>query len=161
MWLESRVRTAVAKALAAWDLGPSVQIPVERTTRPEHGDLSTRVAFVLARARGGAPQEIAAELASRLAGLPVFRSVEAAGGFVNFSLHPSTVHGALRRVLADGVRYGRGSEGAGKMVQVEFISSNPTGPLTVGHLRQAAGRRRRRAVRPTWMGLRPQVLPER
>ena len=138
MRLESLVRTAVAGALAQWGISPSVEIPVERTTRPEHGDLSTRIAFVLSRVRGVSPQEIAAELASRLADPSAFRSVEASGGFVNFSLHPSTVHDALRRALADGVHYGRGSEGVGKSVQVEFISSNPTGPLTIGHLRQAA-----------------------
>lgn len=57
---------------------------------------------------------------------------------MNFVLDPSAVHGVLRAILADGDRYGRSEEGKGKTVQVEFVSSNPTGPLTIGHLRQAA-----------------------
>lgn len=138
MRLESLVRTAVAAALAQWGVSSPGEIPVERTTRPEHGDLSTRIPFVLSRMRGGSPQEIAVELASCLADPSAFRSVEASGGFVNFALHPSAVHDALRRALADGVHFGRGGEGIGKKVQVEFVSSNPTGPLTIGHLRQAA-----------------------
>lgn len=138
MRLEALVRTSVGEALAGWGVPSALEIPVERTARPEHGDLSTRVAFVLSRTRGAPPPQIATELASCLADRSAFHAVEAAGGFVNFTLRPSVVHDVLRQILADGPRYGRRDEGQGKTVQVEFVSSNPTGPLTIGHLRQAA-----------------------
>ena len=138
MRLEALVRASVREALAAGGGALPAEIPVERAARPEHGDLSTRIAFLLARERGVPPSEIAAQLAARLVGRPAFHTVAAAGGFVNFALRPETIHDVLRGILADGLRYGRGDEGAGKTVQVEFVSSNPTGPLTIGHLRQAA-----------------------
>ncbi len=138
MRLEALVRSAVREALLTWGGPAPEEIPVERTGRPEHGDLTTRIAFVLARVRVTPPPVLAAQLASRLAGHPAFRSVQAAGGFVNFTLTPEALHGVLRAILADGERYGQGEEGRGKTVQVEFVSSNPTGPLTIGHLRQAA-----------------------
>ncbi|MDD5764456.1 MAG: arginine--tRNA ligase [Candidatus Bipolaricaulis anaerobius] len=138
MRLEALVRAAVVEALAAGGKPVPAEVPIERTTRPEHGDLSTRVAFLLARELGAPPATIAAELAARLAADPSFLKVQPAGGFVNFTLHPTTLHSVLRQILSSGDRYGRGEEGEGKTVQVEFVSSNPTGPLTIGHLRQAA-----------------------
>lgn len=138
MRLEDLVRTSIVEAIAAGGGPVPPDVPVDRAARPEHGDLATRVAFVLARAQGSPPAEIAAELASRLAGHSEFLKVEPVGGFVNFTLHPRALHAVLRRILADGEAYGRGDNGKGKSVQVEFVSSNPTGPLTIGHLRQAA-----------------------
>lgn len=137
MRLEALARSALGDALGALEIPIPAEIPVDRPARPEHGDLSSRVAFLLARQVRKSPPELAAELA-RLASRPPFRSVRAEGGFVNFVLDPSAVHGVLRAILADGDRYGRSEEGKGKTVQVEFVSSNPTGPLTIGHLRQAA-----------------------
>jgi len=138
MRLEALVRASIEEALAglAWPFPAS--IPVDRAARPEHGDLASRIAFPLSQGRDEAPAEIATRLAARLAGHPAFSKVEAAGGFVNFTLRPETVQDVLRRILEDGPRYGRAEDGAGRTVQVEFVSSNPTGPLTIGHLRQAA-----------------------
>ncbi len=138
MRLEALVRTAVGEVLSSWSVPTSVAIPVERPARPEHGDLSTRVAFALSRLRDAPPPQVAAELAAALASREEFQSVEAAGGFVNCFFRPGAVHAVLRQALADGARYGHGEEGRGRTVQVEFVSSNPTGPLTIGHLRQAA-----------------------
>ncbi len=138
MRLEALVRAAVEQALAASGDSASLDVPVERTSKPEHGDLCTRVAFLLSRERGQPPDAIARDLAARLAGQPAFHRVEAAGGFVNVTLRTATLHEVLREVLGEGAQYGRGTEGAGKTVQIEFVSSNPTGPLTIGHLRQAA-----------------------
>lgn len=138
MRLEALLSAAVAEALAQLGEPVPAEIPVERAARPEHGDLSTRVAFVLARDLGASPAEIATRLARKLQEQRAFRTAAAAGGFVNVALRPEALHDLLRRVLADGGRYGRDNEGEGKTVQVEFVSSNPTGPLTIGHLRQAA-----------------------
>lgn len=138
MRLEALVQAAVTEALGELGMPVPAEIPVERAARPEHGDLSTRVAFLLARDLGAPPAEIAAALARRLAHQPAFRTAAAAGGFINVALCPETLHDLLRRILTDGTRYGQGEEGKGRTVQVEFVSSNPTGPLTIGHLRQAA-----------------------
>lgn len=138
MRLEALARSALQDALGALEVPIPAEIPVDRPARPEHGDLSSQVAFLLARGARRSPPELAAELAARLRDRPPFRSVQAAGGFVNFTLEPTALHGVLRAILADGDRYGRSEEGKGKTVQVEFVSSNPTGPLTIGHLRQAA-----------------------
>lgn len=135
MRLEALVRSALRDVLPE---GTPEVMPVERAGRPEHGDFTSRIAFLLSRLRNAPPAVLAADLSSRLTGHPAFRSVQAAGGFVNFTLTPEALHGVLRAILADGTRYGWGEEGKGKRVQVEFVSSNPTGPLTIGHLRQAA-----------------------
>jgi arginyl-tRNA synthetase len=138
MRLEALVRASIADALA--DLGAPVppEVPVDRTARAEHGDLASRVAFLLSRDMGEPPPAIAGRLAARLADAPSFAKVAAAGGFVNFTLRPDAVQRVLRQILDDGHGYGRTRDGAGRTVQVEFVSSNPTGPLTIGHLRQAA-----------------------
>ncbi|GAB4304428.1 MAG: arginine--tRNA ligase [Candidatus Bipolaricaulota bacterium] len=138
MRLEALVQASVAEALAGRGWPVSAEIPVDRAARPEHGDLVTRVAFHLSRELGVPPAEVASQLARDLTAHPSFAKVEPVGGFVNFALRPEAIHDVLRQVLADGEAYGRGDEGRGRTVQVEFVSSNPTGPLTIGHLRQAA-----------------------
>ena len=113
------------------------ELPLERP-RPDFGDLSTRVAFLLAKEVGRPPQAIAQELAAALKDHPEFSQVQAVGGFLNLRFTPATLHQVLRGVLEQGEVYGRGDLGRGRSLQVEFVSSNPTGPLTVGHGRQAA-----------------------
>ena len=112
-------------------------LPLDRP-RPEFGDLSTRVAFPLARKLGRPPQEIARDLATALQGHPDFAAVDAVGGFLNLRFTPAALHQVLREILRQGEDYGRQDLGQGRHLQVEFVSSNPTGPLTVGHGRQAA-----------------------
>ncbi len=113
------------------------ELPLERP-RPEFGDLSSRVAFLLAREAHRPPAEIASALAGRLAGHPDFVRIEAAGGFLNLTFSPAVLHELLRDILDQGDSFGRRNLGGGRRLQVEFVSSNPTGPLTVGHGRQAA-----------------------
>jgi arginyl-tRNA synthetase len=114
--------------------------------KPEFGDLSSTVAFHLAQTKSGqgeqsrrslAPRQIAEEIVAAIEQSP-FERVEIAGpGFINFFFKPETIHQALREILAQGSEYGKLSVGRGKRAQVEFVSANPTGPLTVGHCRQA------------------------
>jgi len=138
MRLEAHVRAALQDAFRAWGVPCPAQLPIERPPRPEFGDLTTRVAFVLAKALGRSPEEVARELARLLAEKPGFQAVKAEKGFVNLYLHPEVLWETLRAILRDGEGYGRQNLGGGKKLQVEFVSSNPTGPLTVGHGRQAA-----------------------
>jgi len=127
---------------AAVSLGaPDDIVPLlERPRDPAFGDWATNVAMVLAKQLGQKPRDLAQKLIGALdrdaAGLA---SAEIAGpGFINFRLDASTVATGISALVAEGSAYGRSTAGAGKPVVVEFVSANPTGPLHVGHGRQAA-----------------------
>ncbi len=111
---------------------------VERPKRPEHGDLATNAAMVLAKRVGKPPRAIAEALVRALEGDAVVRSAEVAGpGFVNLRAHPSALHAELREILAAGRAYGRAPSATGERINLEFVSANPTGPMHVGHARGA------------------------
>jgi arginyl-tRNA synthetase len=114
-------------------------VSLERPRDPSHGDYATNVALKTAAARGKKPLEIAEELAGAAAELPgVERASVAPPGFVNLELEPSWYAEAVAEILRDGDRYGVGEPGAAQRTQVEFVSANPTGPLTVASARNAA-----------------------
>ncbi len=123
------------------DVPESFVPDIEAPANPDHGDLSTNAAMQLARPLRRAPRQIAEEIARGLretdeAGY--LASVEIAGpGFLNVRFAPAFLSDALARLLADADRYGRSSTGRGKRALVEYVSANPTGPLTVGHGRNA------------------------
>jgi arginyl-tRNA synthetase len=119
----------------------TVAVDIRQSDRPEFGDYSTNVAMTEASKSGANPRALAEDLSRALsASLPKedFVKCEVAGpGFINLFLTPHRIHRALQSVLAEAEEYGRQNRGAGERLQVEFVSSNPTGPLTVGHGRQA------------------------
>ena len=134
---------ALGSALARSGVEPlPAAIEIGRPARAEHGDWSSNVALVCAKAAGRNPRDLAQELADHIAADPPahVRRVEVAGpGFVNFHLDDGWLHDVLRQVVADGVDgYARHDFGAGTTVNVEFVSANPTGPLHVGGGRWAA-----------------------
>ncbi len=106
----------------------------------DHGDFASNVALLLARAEKRAPRQIAELLAEALGdGGGLWRRVEVAGpGFINFFLTNRCWYGVLDEVVRQGEGFGRSGLGAGRRVQVEFVSANPTGPLHIGHGRGAA-----------------------
>lgn len=114
---------------------------VRPSERPEFGDYSANLAMLVAKARGVSPRSIADAIAAELSrpevGFGVSRVEVAGPGFINVFLAPETIRDALRKILKSGTAYGRWDIGRGQRLQVEFVSSNPTGPLTVGHGRQA------------------------
>jgi arginyl-tRNA synthetase len=124
---------------AKGDTGELPEIALEVPKNPDHGDFACNAAFVLAKRLGEPPRAIAERLAETLAGQTrLIASAEVAGpGFVNIRLSGARWHDLLRRVLAEGPRFGHSDVDAGKKFQVEFVSANPTGPLTLGHGRQA------------------------
>ncbi len=136
---QEAIRSAVGRVLA--DLGVSdAPVGLERPRDPTHGDLATNVAMTLAKRLGRPPRQIAEEIAARLdleaAGVT---AVEVAGpGFLNFRLSAGAVASTLDTILEEDLRFGRSEEGRGRRVMVEFVSANPTGPLHLGHGRQAA-----------------------
>ena len=112
---------------------------VERARSREHGDFATNAAMLLARPARAKPRELAEKLVAALPANTLVEKVEIAGpGFINFFLSPAAYHAEVRRIFAESDGYGRNGSGAGRTVGVEFVSANPTGPLHVGHGRNAA-----------------------
>ena len=115
------------------------KIVMERARDSRHGDFSTPVALRLAPLLGRTPRDIAQRLVARLPETEQVRQVEVAGpGFINFHLSDAALQGVVSEIAAAGGAYGRSRQGGGLRIQVEFVSSNPTGPLHVGHGRNAA-----------------------
>ena len=113
-------------------------ITVEPPRDPAHGDLSTNAAMVLAKPAGMNPRALAEALTAELAKLRQVTAAEIAGpGFINLRIADSAWLDELRSLAALGADYGRSTLGGGKMVNVEFVSANPTGPMHMGHCRGA------------------------
>ncbi|HEU4558796.1 MAG TPA: arginine--tRNA ligase [Longimicrobium sp.] len=130
----------IRRVVAEMGAGAEHPVTLERPRNPEHGDWATNVALTLAKPLRKAPRQIADELAGRIdAAAAGVSAVEVAGpGFINFRLASDFFASGLAGILAAGDAYGRSQAGAGKPVNVEFVSANPTGPLHIGHGRQAA-----------------------
>jgi len=126
---------------AAAKLGVSdVEVQLDRPRDDAHGDVATNLALQLAKSLKRKPRDLAQALVDALeAPDGLIRKIEIAGpGFINFFLAETAVASVVRTILDQGDRYGRSADGAGRPVNVEFVSANPTGPLHVGHGRQAA-----------------------
>jgi arginyl-tRNA synthetase len=136
---------ALRATLVALEVEPLPEtVNLERPARREHGDWSSNVALAAAKKAGRNPRELAQAVADRLNDPahrpPHVTAVEIAGpGFVNFRLADSWLHDVLTTVVRGGPGdYGRHRVGTGTTVNVEWVSANPTGPLHVGHGRNAA-----------------------
>ena len=132
-----------AKALAELEgrLSELADAPVEleRPNDAAHGDYATNAALQLAPLRRRAPRELGEELAAEAAEIPEVERAEVAGpGFVNLWLAPAWYGQALAELLEAGRDYGAGSADARQRIQVEMVSANPTGPITVASARNGA-----------------------
>ncbi|MEE8508153.1 MAG: arginine--tRNA ligase [Myxococcota bacterium] len=138
--LAEQLRRAVRGLLdASADGGELPDFALEAPRNPDHGDFACNAALLLAKRLGQPPRAIAERLLAELgdaAGL-IERAEVAGPGFVNIWLAGERWRELLRRVLEEGARFGHAELGGGRRVQVEFVSANPTGPLTLGHGRQA------------------------
>ncbi|HEY2824572.1 MAG TPA: arginine--tRNA ligase [Gemmatimonadales bacterium] len=132
------MRAALGRVAAG--LGaPDAEIVLERPRDPAHGDFATNLALQLAKPLKKKPRDVADLILKELS-LPagIVDKTEIAGpGFINFRLATGALSNVLEAVLTQGTAYGRSNLGAGKKANVEFVSANPTGPLHVGHGRQA------------------------
>lgn len=143
--LHARVSAHLEQALdvleASGDLPAGLArsgVTVETPHDAAHGDLSTNAAMVMGRRAGVPPRQLAEALASRLAALEEVTSVEVAGpGFVNLRLTDHAWRDELATIAHSGERYGSSGFGAGKTVNIEYVSANPTGPMHMGHCRGA------------------------
>jgi arginyl-tRNA synthetase len=134
-------QSALAPIVADSGLTPNVTL--ERPRDPAHGDVACNIAMQLAKPLKANPRELATRLVAAVLADPASKglveSADVAGpGFINLRVAPALKQSVVRTILAQGVQYGRSDSGAGKKVVIEFVSANPTGPLHVGHGRQAA-----------------------
>ncbi|SVA04100.1 uncharacterized protein METZ01_LOCUS56954 [marine metagenome] len=140
---ELRDLLAVAVSALADDgvipVGSEVDIQLERTRQPDHGDFACNVAMVLAKAARMKPRDLAALLQTRLPASELIDKTEIAGpGFINIFLAREAYYHLIATVRQAGAAYGRSNVGDDQPIMVEFVSANPTGPLHVGHGRGAA-----------------------
>jgi arginyl-tRNA synthetase len=117
---------------------PRGAVSVEPPRDPAHGDLATNAAMVLAKPAASNPRALAEAIVGKLAGDPLITSAEIAGpGFINLRLADGNWIAELHAIAALGADYGRSGMGAGRTVNVEYVSANPTGPMHMGHCRGA------------------------
>lgn len=138
--IEQLIQAALEKLRQANELAveaPNIQI--DATKDKQHGDLATNVALMLAKPAQRKPRELAELIAQNLPKSANITKVEIAGpGFINFFLAPEALYSVIPDIIQAGEKYGQSDIGKGKRILVEFVSSNPTGPLHVGHGRHAA-----------------------
>ena len=135
-----QLRREIARAAISLGAPADLSPLLERPRDPAFGDWATNVAMVLAKHLSEKPRDLAQRLILAMDGASAgIASAEIAGpGFINFRLDARTVLGAIVALVAADDAYGRSEAGGHEPVVVEFVSANPTGPLHVGHGRQAA-----------------------
>ncbi len=145
------IERALAAAVASGALpasvegAPPVSVEVERPANPDHGDLATNLAMKLARPYRRAPLDIARAIAAELsrataddpAGTPIASVSVAPPGFINLHLSDAALDGVIAGILAAPAGWGRVAAQRPRRINVEFVSANPTGPLTIGNARGA------------------------
>jgi arginyl-tRNA synthetase len=135
------IQAALAPIVEGSGLAPAVVL--ERPRDPAHGDIACNIAMQLAKQLKMNPRELATRIVATLLDNPAAKglvdSADIAGpGFINLRVAAAARQAVVKTVLEQGANYGRSQAGAGKQVIIEFVSANPTGPLHVGHGRQAA-----------------------
>ena len=113
-------------------------VTLEPPRDPSHGDLATNAAMVLSKAAGMKPRDLAEKIAEKLGALDDVQSVDIAGpGFINLRVAAPVLLGELLEIEQLGPEYGRSDKGKGIIVNIEYVSANPTGPMHMGHCRGA------------------------
>jgi arginyl-tRNA synthetase len=136
MYLTEKIQNAL-QALSYQDIA---KLTFEKPKQEAHGDVTTNIAMLLAKAAKKNPRAVAQEIVAKLQVEPAYiTKVEIAGpGFINFYFTNEFFTNQLATILSAPDSFGRTNLGGGKKTQVEYVSANPTGPLSVGHGRQAA-----------------------
>ena len=137
--MNSYIYDLLQKALSGLDISELLEIQLESPKVAEHGDVSTNIAMLLAKPLRQNPRAIAQQLLDAMPLDPqVLEAIEIAGpGFINFRFAKEYVYQQLRAIIKEGSDFGKTASRKGQRVQIEFVSANPTGPLTVGHGRNA------------------------
>jgi arginyl-tRNA synthetase len=137
--IKSHITDLLTRALAqVAPQQPGSLISLERPKQAQHGDFSSPIAMQLARQLKRPPRQAAEALLKAMPPSDWIVPEVAGSGFINFRVHPAAKQHTAKRIFALAERYGRSDRAGGKRVMLEFVSANPTGPLHVGHGRQAA-----------------------
>ncbi len=135
--LQHAVEALKAQGILDGDL--SAQITLERARDTQHGDFASNVAMLLAKSAKLNPRQLAEKIVAAIPEDNLIGKIEIAGpGFINFFINPDSQFQIVKQIHDSGREFGLNTIGAGKRIQVEFVSANPTGPLHVGHGRGAA-----------------------
>lgn len=139
MYLLEKISSIIKTAVTNLNNIVAVDVEIEVPRVKEHGDFATNVAMKLAKSLKQPPMKIAETLVETFQReKPLFQKVEAVPpGFINFWINPAELARTVSQVLTEGEHYGKINLGEGKRVLVEFVSANPTGPLHLGHCRNA------------------------
>jgi len=137
--MNSYIYDLLQNALSGLEISELPEIQLESPKVAEHGDVSTNIAMLLAKPLRQNPRAIAQQLLDAMPLDPqVLEAIEIAGpGFINFRFAKEYVYQQLRAIIEEGSDFGKTTSRKGQRVQIEFVSANPTGPLTVGHGRNA------------------------
>lgn len=138
--IEQLIQTALEQLVKTGELAVVIPpIQIDNTKDKQHGDFACNVALILAKSAQRKPRDVAELIVQHLPASANIAKTEIAGpGFINFFLAPNAFYSVIPAILAAKETYGRADLGKGKRILVEFVSSNPTGPLHVGHGRHAA-----------------------
>jgi len=135
------IRNTLTDAVAAGELAVDVpdEVRVERPRNREHGDWSTNISLQLAKGADMPPREVATHLATRLGAVEGIKAVDVAGpGFLNITVEAASAGELARTIVQKGATYGHNDSEAGHVINLEFVSANPTGPIHLGGTRWAA-----------------------
>ena len=139
--MKDYLRSIIRESLNQFDITEEniPEIQIEKPNQPEHGDAAANIAMNLASVLKMNPRKIAEQIVEGLDYNPQkINAVEIAGpGFINFRYAENYLFNELRQILDEGINFGRSDIQNGNRILVEFVSANPTGPLTVGHGRNA------------------------
>ena len=142
--LSAAIAQELDKTIASGQLtlADNAELPLARVERPksrEHGDWATNIALQLAKKVGKNPREVAAVLADKIDSIPGVSTVDIAGpGFLNITLDAAAAGTLAATIVEAGKTYGTSDKFAGKTINLEFVSANPTGPIHLGGTRWAA-----------------------
>ncbi|MDA8887463.1 arginine--tRNA ligase [Pontimonas sp.] len=142
--MDPRALAALIRESASHHLGQAPElteddIALERPKNRDHGDWATSIALKLAKVAGSNPRDLATAIATELLTREGIQSAEVAGpGFINITLDAGSAGELVKTIVEAGESYGQGTELAGQVINVEYVSANPTGPLHIGHTRWAA-----------------------
>ncbi len=134
--IQQAIDTLKNTGVIATDVTPKINL--DRARDPAHGDFASNLALILAKQNNSTPRVFAEQFIAALPKNEFVTKVEIAGpGFINFFVNPNARYQIIEKIHSAGQQFGLSKIGAGKKVQVEFVSANPTGPLHVGHGRGA------------------------
>lgn len=137
--MKQKIKEFIHQALLAIGISAEDKINIDYTRDSQHGDLACNIALLLAKQAGRKPYDIAHDIVSHIPSHPLIEKIQIANpGFINFVLSAQAWQRIVIDIINAGQSYGRSTLGKGKRIHIEFVSSNPTGPLHVGHGRGAA-----------------------